>query len=135
MALPVPTKAFLQASPDTAMLLICTFLVHLPTSPCPILSAHAEPKSQGHCRIVEVTIKLKVSRHMKSLGRKGLTWYRVNVDLSMQSYYVAAVYVKLIRERGSVLYLGIAKEISNLPIVMYQHGIVTNPKPRLLREL
>ena len=54
-----------------------------------------------------------------------LTWYGVNVDLSMQCRpHVAAVYVKLIRERGSVLY-GIAKEPSNLPIMMYQHDIVT----------
>jgi len=29
---------------------VCTLQVHLPTSPCPALSAHVEPKSQGHCR-------------------------------------------------------------------------------------
>ena len=29
---------------------VCTLRVHPPTSPCPALSAHAEPKSQGHCR-------------------------------------------------------------------------------------
>ena len=28
---------------------VCTFRVHPPTSPSPALSAHAEPKSQGHC--------------------------------------------------------------------------------------
>ena len=28
----------------------CTLQVHPPTSPCPTLSAGAEPKSQGHCR-------------------------------------------------------------------------------------
>ena len=49
MALPVPTKTILPWSPDTAMLLApsgCT----PPTSPCPALSAVAEPISQGHCR-------------------------------------------------------------------------------------
>ena len=29
---------------------VCTLWVHPPTSPCPALSAHAEPMSQGHCR-------------------------------------------------------------------------------------
>ena len=29
---------------------VCTLRVHPPTSPCPALSAHAEPKSQGHCQ-------------------------------------------------------------------------------------
>ena len=29
---------------------VCTLRVHPPTSPCPALSAHTEPKSQGHCR-------------------------------------------------------------------------------------
>ena len=29
---------------------VCTLRVHPPTSPCPSLSAHAETKSQGHCR-------------------------------------------------------------------------------------
>ena len=28
---------------------VCTLWVHPPTSTCPTLSAHAEPKSQGHC--------------------------------------------------------------------------------------
>ena len=28
---------------------VCTLRVHPPTSLCPALSAHAEPKSQGHC--------------------------------------------------------------------------------------
>jgi len=28
---------------------VCTLRVHPPTSPCPVLSAHTEPKSQGHC--------------------------------------------------------------------------------------
>ena len=27
---------------------ICTLQVHPPTSPCPALSVHAEPRSQGH---------------------------------------------------------------------------------------
>jgi len=30
---------------------VSTLRVHPPTSPCPALSAHAEPKSQGHCRM------------------------------------------------------------------------------------
>ena len=29
---------------------VCTLRVHPPTSPCPALSADAEPFSQGHCR-------------------------------------------------------------------------------------
>jgi len=47
--LPVPTKLLLRTSPD-ARHAVCTLRVHPPTSPCPALSAHAEPKSQGHCR-------------------------------------------------------------------------------------
>jgi len=43
MAHPGLTKGFLQLSPEAAML-------PGPTSPCPTLSAGAEPKSQGHCR-------------------------------------------------------------------------------------
>jgi len=43
MALPVPTKSLRSHA-------VCTLRVHPPTSPCPTLSAHAEPKSQGHCR-------------------------------------------------------------------------------------
>ena len=29
---------------------VCTLQVHLPTSPCPALSAHSELMSKGHCR-------------------------------------------------------------------------------------
>jgi len=46
MTHPVPTKSFLQPSPEAAMLL-AHFGFHLP---CPALSAAAEPKLQGHCR-------------------------------------------------------------------------------------
>jgi len=46
MALPVPTRSLLRTSPDAAML-----RVHPPTSPCPALSAHAEPKSKGYCQM------------------------------------------------------------------------------------
>ena len=49
MAFPVPIKTFLPRSPDTAMLFAPR--VHLPTSPCPALSAVAEPISQGHCQM------------------------------------------------------------------------------------
>jgi len=48
MALPVTTKSLLKTSPDAAML-FAPLRVHPPTSPCPALSAHAEPKYQGHC--------------------------------------------------------------------------------------
>jgi len=40
----VPTKAFVQPSPDTAII----FRVNLPTSPCPTLSAGTGPISQEH---------------------------------------------------------------------------------------
>jgi len=40
MAHPVPTKGFLQLSLEAGA----------PTSPCPVISAGAERKSQRHCR-------------------------------------------------------------------------------------
>ena len=40
MAHPVLAKGFLQLSPEAGA----------PTSPCPVLSAGAEPKSQRHCQ-------------------------------------------------------------------------------------
>jgi len=45
---PVPTKGFLQLSPKAAMLSQPSVETCMPTSPCPALSAGAEPKSQGH---------------------------------------------------------------------------------------
>jgi len=50
MALPVPTKSFVEMSPDVAMLLHPSLWMHPPTSPYPALSAEAEPISKGHCR-------------------------------------------------------------------------------------
>ena len=47
--LPVPTKLFLEMSPDVAMLLTpfgCTQCRHPPTFPCPAHSAEAEPISK-----------------------------------------------------------------------------------------
>jgi len=50
MALPVPTKAFVQASPHTAMLLAPFRCTHPPPPVSPFLLRHAEYKSPGHCR-------------------------------------------------------------------------------------
>jgi len=45
MALPVPTKSFLETSSDVAMLFAPFRCTHPPA-----LSAEAEPWSRGHCR-------------------------------------------------------------------------------------
>jgi len=50
MALPVPTKSLLRTDEPRCGHPVCTLRVHPPTSPCPALSAGAEPKSQGHGR-------------------------------------------------------------------------------------
>ena len=44
------TKGFLQLGPEIAMLRTWAQGWNPPISPCPTLSAGAEPKSQGHCR-------------------------------------------------------------------------------------
>ena len=44
---PVPTKAL--STESRCGHAVCTLRVHTPTSPCPPLSAHAEPISKGHC--------------------------------------------------------------------------------------
>ena len=55
MALPVPTKAFLLRSPDTANA-VCTFQMHPPTSPCPalLLSQNLSPKDIAGCDIMKL---------------------------------------------------------------------------------
>ena len=75
MALPVPTKAYLQVSPDTAMLFAPFGCTH-PPPPVPpfLLTQNLSPKDIAGSDIM----KLKVSRrHMKSLGRKGLNKFLV----------------------------------------------------------
>jgi len=44
-----PTEGFLQPNPHTAMLFSPFGCIYQPTSPCPTLSAHTEPTSQGNC--------------------------------------------------------------------------------------
>jgi len=44
-----PTEGFLQPNPHTAMLFSPFGCIYQPTSPCPTLSAHTEPISQGNC--------------------------------------------------------------------------------------
>jgi len=76
MALPVPTKVFLQANPDTAMLFAPFGCTH-PPPPVPsfLLMQNLSPKDIAGSDIM----KQKVSGlHMKSLGRKGLTTVHVN---------------------------------------------------------
>ena len=71
MALPVPTKAFLQVSPDTPMLFAPFGCTHPPPPVPPFLLTHnLSPKHIAESDIH--VMKLKVSqRHVKSLGKKG----------------------------------------------------------------
>ena len=51
---------------------VCTLRVHPPTSPCPALSAVAEPISQGHCRKSHDEAE-SIMTTFGAMGPKGLT--------------------------------------------------------------
>jgi len=69
---------------------VCTLRVHPPTSPCPALSAHAEPKPQGHCRKwhheAESLMTLIGAMGPKGLNMAETTW-------NCGKLYVGFVYV------------------------------------------
>ena len=74
MAHPVPTKAFLQPSPEAAMLFAPFGYTHPPhpVPPSPTISAHAEPISKKTLR--EVTSQAQnLLTSIESLVVKGLT--------------------------------------------------------------
>ena len=76
MALTVPTNVSLEAQAPGMAVLFFLLWVNPPTSPCPTLSAHAEPYQKDIARS-DIT-KLKVSQHpMQSLGTKGLSPYQL----------------------------------------------------------
>ena len=71
MALPMAIKAFLQMSPDTALLFTLFGCTHPPPPVQPfLLMQNLSPKDIAGSDIMKLNV---LRHHMKSLGRKGLS--------------------------------------------------------------
>ena len=81
---------------------VCTLRVHPPTSPCPALSAGAEPISQGHCRMwhheAESLMILKASLAGKRLTPR-CTGKLLEKDWSSLMTLIELVYQFLIKRQ------------------------------------
>jgi len=63
---------------------VCTLRVHPPTSPCPALSAQAEPKSQRHCRKWHHEAE-SLMRDIFAMGPKELMEWQPEAEMSFGS--------------------------------------------------
>jgi len=96
---------------------VCTPQVHSPTSSCPALSTEAVPVPKGHCQKWhhEAGSLMTLIGTMSPKGLTACGGVPLPKPYAWMYLHKPICILTAIRERGSILYLGVATKISNLP--------------------